>query len=339
MSAHGLELFTLSLSVLRHAPDHPDEVEDGILTCENPACHRRYPIVAGIPILLPNLTHFASTQWLSLAEFSEPEVLCALVQDGPDDAALPRVLEYLSIYLDAHFGDFATPVPDGPEPGCGGAELWHALARAKDQKVARTIELGCGPGRGLYELAPGTELVVGLDLQFAALLYARRVLSGKSVRYARRKSGRYYGSARLCVPPCGETAVQFVCGDALDPPFAPGSFDRVVSLNVLDSVSDAPRHLSVLDGLCLPGGELLLASPFSWQTGIVAEDGRLNTEDPAAYLRRVFETGQGLAASYSIKTTRDVRWTLRRDARSAASYYSHYLVAQKHTEPSADPAA
>lgn len=334
ISSRGRELSSLSVDeVLRSLGGEddgtPEDIEEGILVCDNPSCRRRYPIIAGIPVVLPDLTSFASKQLLALSCFHEPETLATFAAQGPDDSALPRMLEYLSIYLDGHFGDYAIPAPDGPEPGCGGTQLWQSLAHCKVHPVERVIELGCGVGRGLHVLAESAELTVGVELNFAALLYARWILRGETVRYARRMSGRHYQPASIHAPPRSPSAVQLICGDALDPPLAPDSFQRVVSLNVIDAVQSAPQHLSVLDGLCVPGGELVIASPFNWQSGIVAEEGRLDAADPAQMLHGLLQNGHGLSSTYTIDESRELRWRLRRDARSAVSYFSHYLRAHK----------
>ena len=120
----------------------------------------------------------------------------------------------------------------------------------------------------------------------------------------------------------------FVCGDALDPPFAPGHFQRVLSLNVLDSLRSPGQLLSVADGLCVPGGELLLASPYAWLSGIVDEQERLG-RDPAAELRRRLTDGDRLEARYTIEEEAELDWRLRKDARSAAVYRTHYLRVRK----------
>jgi uncharacterized protein YbaR (Trm112 family)/SAM-dependent methyltransferase len=335
VSARGREIYTLSVElVLRSTGGEdegsPEDIEEGILVCDNPLCGRRYPILHGIPIVLPDLTSFATNQLLALSCFDEPETLAVLAAAGPDDAALPRMLEYLSIYLDAHFGDYAVPPPDGPEPGCGGTMQWQAVEARKLVTVERTVELGCGVGRGLHALSQGAELTVGVEMNFAALLYAHWILRGETVRYARRSIGRHYSPASIHVPAVSSTSVQLICGDALDPPLAPESFQRVVSLNVLDSLQSAPQHLAVVDGLCVPGGEVLVASPFAWQSGVVAEEGRLGGADPAATLHELLTTGTGLSGSYAIGDCRELRWKLRRDSRSAVSYLTHLVRAHKN---------
>ncbi len=120
-----------------------------------------------------------------------------------------------------------------------------------------------------------------------------------------------------------------VCGDALDPPLVPGWFDRVVALNLLDSVRRPRQLLTVMDGLCARGGEIILSSPYAWQSGVVDEDARLGGADPAAEVARILREGDGLSGRYAIEDEAELPWTLRRDARSAASYRVHYIRARK----------
>ena len=120
-----------------------------------------------------------------------------------------------------------------------------------------------------------------------------------------------------------------MCGDALDPPLIPGAFGRVVAVNLLDSVASPRQLLAVLDGLCQPGGELIVSSPYAWQSSVMADHERLGGADPAVELTAVLRDGTGLSARYAIEDEADLPWTLRRDARSLASYSIHYVRARK----------
>src|SRR6185436_14223870 len=113
----------------------------------------------------------------------------------------------------------------------------------------------------------------GVDLHFGAVRRARRLLDGERVEYPRRAIGRHYATARVAA---GDRAVPaakrlLVCGDALDPPLVPQAFERVVALNMLDSVASPRQLLSVMDGLCRPGGELIVSSPYAWQNSVMAD--------------------------------------------------------------------
>jgi SAM-dependent methyltransferase len=296
-------------------------IEGDVARCSDAACGRRYPIVDGIPIIVSDPAAFLAREIVEVVEHELPaEVAALLAQPGPDDAPYTRLVEHLSIYLDAHWGDRATPpVPFGLQ---GLAEKLAARPR-----VARAVELGCSVGRGLLAIAGGAELVVGLDVRMAPLRRARRLLAGESLGYARRVAGRHYVPASIA----GQTAanVVLVCADAADPPLAPSGFDRVVALNVLDTVHNPSQLLAVVDGLCAPGGEVILASPYAWQSGYVGEGHRLGAADPAAEVVRRFAEGVDLEAAYTIEESVDVAWTLRRDARSSVAYSTHYLRARK----------
>jgi SAM-dependent methyltransferase len=282
------------------------------LTC---ACGRRYPVVDRVPLLAPAY---------DLGEVVErdlpPEVAGALALAASDDAPYARLLDHLSVYMDAHWADHAEP----PLP--------LALAAIVDRiaqlpHVPLAVELGCSAGRIVAELAARADHVVGIELRFPTLRRARRILDGESVEYARRIVGRHYAPVVAQTAAVGNRTL--ACGDALDPPLVPGVYQRVVALNLLDSVRDPRQLLAVCDALCEPGGELILSSPYSWQSSIVPEQARLGAADPAAALIAILSTGDQLRAPYEIVDEAELAWPLRRDARSEVTYRIHYLRARK----------
>jgi uncharacterized protein YbaR (Trm112 family) len=295
------------------------EIEEGVLRCDN--CRRRYPIVDGIPILLPELSRLSE-----LTPSLAPEVEAVLAQDGPDDAPLSHALEYLSIYMDAHWGDRAEPGPDGPGAGFGLSQLDQRVRTRAEAPVEAAVELGCSVGRAALALSRGASFVAALDVSFGALRRARRLLRGEAVRYGRRLSGRHYQPATAY----GEAAnnVVFICGNALDPPLAPAHFQRVLGLNILDSLRSPKQLVAVADGLCMPGGELLLASPYAWNSNIT-DDAERPGADPAAELKRRFLEGTQLEARYTVEEEAELDWRLRKDSRAAVLYRTHWLRVKK----------
>jgi SAM-dependent methyltransferase/uncharacterized protein YbaR (Trm112 family) len=284
------------------------------------ACGERYPIVGDVPVVFAAAPDATSIVERELA----PDVAALLAAAGPDDASYPRLLEHLSIYFDAHWGDRAEPAA-----GYASEALVAKLAERAHDRVALAVELGCSAGRMLAELARGADHVVGVDIQHGVLRRAHRLLAGEPVAYARRIAGRHYATA---IAHAGDRAVPanqrtVICGDALDPPLVPGTYQRVAALNLLDVVRRPRDLLGVLDALCVRGGELIISSPYAWQSGHVDEDARLGGADPATAIREILATG--LSRPYAIEDDAELPWSLRRDARSAATYRIHYIRARK----------
>jgi uncharacterized protein YbaR (Trm112 family) len=328
-----VELVLICPGCRTHTADRLDlrtlEPRGPVLICE---CGRRYPVVDGVPIVMTDPSGYLRAEAATVVERDLPaEVIELLVAGGPDDAPYPRLIELLSIYLDAHWGDRAEPPPDGPGAGFGMRAVVDKIAARAADRVDLAVELGCSAARIVAELAAGADRVCGLDLHFGALRRARRLLDGERVEYPRRAIGRRYTAATAAA---GDRALPaerrlLVCGDALDPPLVPGVFGRVVALNVLDSVASPRQLLSVVDGLCRPGGEILLASPYAWMSSVMADHERIGGADPAADLAAMLRDGTGLGARYRIEDEAELPWTLRRDARTAVSYSIHYLRARK----------
>jgi SAM-dependent methyltransferase/uncharacterized protein YbaR (Trm112 family) len=305
------------------------EPRGSLLVC---ACGRRYPVIDGIPLVMADPTAYLQTELAAVVERDLPaEVVALLVAGGPDEAHYPRLIEHLSIYLDAHWGDRAVPPPDGPGAPFGSRALIAKIAERAAHRVDLAVELGCSTGRIVAELALGAASVVGVELSFGAIRRARQLLDGQRIEYPRRMIGRHYATASAAAGDRALPAARrlLVCGDALDPPLVPGVFDRVVAFNLLDSVRSPVQLLHVIDGLCKPGGEVLLASPYAWQSSVMPDAERIGGADPAADLASLLRDGSGLAARYEIEDEAELPWTLRRDARSAVSYSIHYLRARK----------
>ncbi len=184
----GLELF--SLEVVQRERTLGDELLLGRLRCRG--CAREYPVIDGIPVVLRDESR-ANAYGLAFGEPVESVVQRAA---EPEAAALRQSLDHFSTYLDASWGDFAAPPAE-----FGLAAL---AAKLRGPRVPLALELGCGVGRGAYQLSRSAELVVGLDTSGSSLRRARAILKGEELPYARRVSGRNYRAASVRAPPAGK---------------------------------------------------------------------------------------------------------------------------------------
>jgi SAM-dependent methyltransferase len=98
------------------------------------------------------------------------------------------------------------------------------------------LDIACGTGYGSVALAEaGGRFIVGCDLAVEPLAEANRRSAGKAVSY--------------------------VSGSGLELPFAPTSFDLVVSFETIEHLTDRTRFLKELHRVLKPDGVLLLSTP------------------------------------------------------------------------------
>lgn len=97
----------------------------------------------------------------------------------------------------------------------------------------RLLEVGCGEGRGIEHLLPGTESYTAIDKIEAAIEALRQ-------RFPQGK---------------------FVAGHLPPLPFADNSFDAVVSFQVIEHIEDDAFFLRELHRVLMPGGVALVTTP------------------------------------------------------------------------------
>ncbi len=100
----------------------------------------------------------------------------------------------------------------------------------------RFIDVGCGAGVLVREMAPHSSLSVGVDVGFRWLVVARRGLE---------ESGR---------------PVNIICANAEHLPLADSSFSSIATVALLEHVPDAEQVLSECARIATPGGRLFVST-------------------------------------------------------------------------------
>ena len=262
------------LLVIAHVAARTDDaVLAGILHC--PGCQHEYPVIDGIPIIVPELRRLLSDRGVELLVRDELDLaLESLLGDaiGPD-SWFDMMRQVLSTYGWDGYADLdpaeAAAEADGPIPGAARRCLAQLLVLAGRMPAAprRLLDLGCAAGRTSFDLAAGhpDALVLGLDINLGLLRLAHRAAAGE-VSYPRRRIGLVYDRRRFPVDFADAGRVDFWACDALALPFAPGGADLCVALNLLDCVPDPRQLLESLTAALRPGGRILLATPYDWST-------------------------------------------------------------------------
>ena len=128
------------------------------------------------------------------------------------------------------------------------------------------LDAGCGVGRFAFELGLVADRVLGLDSCQAFIEAARRMAQAHGLTLSVKESGAGFGSLELALPSAlHRSVVEFQTGDAQDlSAFADRSFHLVAAINLICRLPRPRQFLSQLHRLIVPGGQLILASPFSW---------------------------------------------------------------------------
>jgi SAM-dependent methyltransferase len=139
---------------------------------------------------------------------------------------------------------------------------WYQLVRGYLGSVTglRVLEIACGRGGFLRELALAGANVAGCDFSLAALRVARTRLSTLGV-------------------PLSAALTQ---GDAQSLPFADGAFDLVVSCETIEHLPEVRAAVKEMYRVTRPGGRLLLTTPnYANFTGLYAVFCWLRRRPPA----------------------------------------------------------
>ena len=143
----------------------------------------------------------------------------------------------------------------------------------------RTLVLGAGAGRLAYdvhhELAPSMTVAADINPLFAAV--ARRMFAGERVELyefpvAPRDLGSNAVLRQLAAPAPARAGLQYVLADALRPPFAPGSFQTVITPWLIDVIdADLAAVARSVNGLLAPDGRWISTGTLFFQQRDAAE--------------------------------------------------------------------
>ncbi|BAI72421.1 hypothetical protein AZL_017830 [Azospirillum sp. B510] len=308
----------------------------GTLVCGDPACAMEYPVIDGVPVLVPDLRGWmAGNAHLLTMRADIPAAMEGVLGDGfGPDSAFNATRQHLSSYGWDHYADLDPATPAG-RAGSVARCLEAGLERLGALPAGPVLDLGCAAGRTSFELAERTGgLVIGLDLHWPLLMLARRVMERGEAVFPLRRSGIAYDRCRVEARFAAAERVDFWIADAQVPPFAPRGFALVAAMNVLDCVASPPALLRAIDCAVADGGGALLATPFDWSTQATAVEAWLGGHSQRgddsgrceAVLARLLTPGahpQSVARLHAQGEPIDFPWTVRMHERASMQYRTH----------------
>ncbi len=332
-----------------------EDIIEGVLQCPSPRCQREFPILDGIPLLVPDVRGYLASQLqqLTLRDDLSPVIEGFLGEGSGPGSPLDVARAHLSSYAFDHYGEWDPAVGAGDPreaPVSSVSQtlaLGLALAESSGAPLGEgpLLDIGCAAGRATFDLARlGNDLVVGVDLGFHFLRLASRVLRRGVVRYPRRQGGVLYDWREFPVPTPAAGQVDFWACDAVHLPFRAGTIGGAVALNLLDCVYAPLDLLRSVTRVLRPGATLVLATPYDWTpaaTTIEAWIGGHSPRSPTggaskAVLRALLTPGAHPASVAGLEWMADqdrVPWTVRLHDRSSVVYQLHLVVAARRETP------
>ncbi len=175
----------------------------------------------------------------------------------------------LSEYLLFHYGsaEEVLPYEFGPHEALDFAVrvVSETLRTSELSPQARALDLGCAVGRSSFELARVCSSVIGIDFSASFIRAAESLRAGGELAYSRVDEGELC-TPLVARPPCGVdgTRLKFETGDACDLRPDLGTFAVVLLANLIDRLPEPRRCLMRLPQLVERGGQLIIASPYTW---------------------------------------------------------------------------
>jgi len=185
----------------------------------------------------------------------------------------------------------------------------------EQEKGGRSLDLGCAVGRSSWELSLVSDSVIGIDFSHIFINAAHKMRDEGRVSIAWQNEGREMEELVLEAPRGNAETLHFEQGDAMNLRPDLGSFRRVHASNLICRLPQPELLLKRLPELVESGGELVLATPFSWLEEYTPKD-HWPKGDSFQWLTN------GLDRSFELIETNDEPFLIREHARKYQLVFS-----------------
>ena len=181
----------------------------------------------------------------------------------PPEASMYETDVLVSQYCEFHWGAEPFGVPNFPR-----ALAQLAIDAMQGRPMRRALDLGCATGRASFELARHFEHVVGIDFSARFVGVGTQLAEQQRIRYQLPDEGELVSYHEHSLQEYGlqdaASRVEFVQGDACNLKPLYSGFDLVLAANLIDRLYSPSRFLREVHQRIVPGGLLLIASPYTW---------------------------------------------------------------------------
>jgi len=244
------------------------------------------------------------------------------MQDCPADNMYETDV-LLSQYCEFHYGDEYFGVENFPA-SCAR----RCLKQMDESRKVTALDVGCAVGRTTFELARGFATVTGIDFSRRFIDVAAGMRDDGRISYCLVEEGDLTARVERSLVDFEldgvRDRVDFACADALSLPPECTGYDLVFAGNLIYRLNNPRLFLSSLHQRLVPGGLLVLTSPYTWLSEFTPRSEWLGGFTEGG---RDFTTLEGLRKSLNphfrmLGKPRDIPFVIRETARK----YQHSIA-------------
>jgi 5-histidylcysteine sulfoxide synthase/putative 4-mercaptohistidine N1-methyltranferase len=218
-------------------------------------------------------------------------------------------------YLDFHYGPEYLGVSNFPVACVAATMPWVP----KDRR-ARCLDIGCSVGRSAFEFARHFSHVDALDFSARFIQAGVRLQQGDEVFYEVPTEGELTTPRSVTLAGLGLAdvggRVTFMQGDACNLKDLFTGYDLVFAGNLIDRLYDPALFLRLIAPRILPGGLLVITSPYTWLAEYTEKSKWLGGRREAGEPLTTFEgMSRAVAGTFTLLHRQDVPFVIRETAR------------------------
>ena len=181
----------------------------------------------------------------------------------------------------------------------------------------RALDLGCATGRSSFELARHCEEVVGVDFSRRFIDAAEHLRRHGALEFRVVDEGALLTTLTARVSEEIDRArVHFETGDATALRDDLGTFDVVLTANLMCRLAHPRRCLARLRELVRPGGQLVITTPCSWMDEFTAREEWLGGfERDGVRVRTLDGLRRNLEPAFELRRTLELPFLIREHGR------------------------
>ena len=154
----------------------------------------------------------------------------------------------------------------------------------------KALDVGCSVGGSTFELSKYCDEVSGIDLSKSFINAAKKISDGESLQYKFLDEGDQFHSAKIKIDFDPKKKISFEVADACSLPAELNNYPVVHAANLICRLPDPRLFINRLPDLVSPGGQLLLATPFTWLNEFTPRGKWLGSGDSEEKLKHLLES-------------------------------------------------